>query len=159
MKKIRLSVFFKSTIPFPGTYSISCRNIFQRFYLFIFRERKGGRKRGRETSVCERNIHWLLLAYWPATCACALTGNQTSNLLVRRLALSPLSHTSQGKTAFLIYIKQLVFLAKFNTPKCHMPKVRLLKILVPIMPNVKETDGENQYLLISKTYLQSPQPS
>ena len=25
---------------------------FKRFYLFIFRERKGGRKRGRETSMC-----------------------------------------------------------------------------------------------------------
>ena len=33
---------------------------------------------------------------WPATQARALTGNQTSNPLVHRLALSPLSHTSQG---------------------------------------------------------------
>ena len=30
----------------------------KRFYLFIFRE-KGGRKRGRETAMWERNIDWL----------------------------------------------------------------------------------------------------
>ena len=33
----------------------------------------------------------------PATQACALTGNQTSDLSVRGPALNPLSHTSQGK--------------------------------------------------------------
>ena len=33
----------------------------------------------------------------PATQACALTTNQTSDLLVHRLALNPLSHTSQGR--------------------------------------------------------------
>ena len=32
----------------------------------------------------------------PATQACVLTGNQTSDLLVSRLAFSPLSHTGQG---------------------------------------------------------------
>ena len=37
-----------------------------------------------------------LLGTWPATQACVLTGNQTSNPLVWRLALNPLSHTSQG---------------------------------------------------------------
>ena len=39
--------------------------------------------------------HPLLMA-WPTTQACALTGNQTSDPLVRRPALNPLSHTSQG---------------------------------------------------------------
>ena len=33
---------------------------------------------------------------WPATQACVLTGNWTSDPLVHRLALSPLIHTSQG---------------------------------------------------------------
>ena len=47
------------------------------------------------------HIHRLPLTHsqpgaWPATQACALTGNQTSNSLVHRLALNPLSHTSQG---------------------------------------------------------------
>ena len=49
----------------------------------------------------ERNINmWLLLAHpslgtWPATETCAPTGNQTKPL-VCRLALNPVSHTSQG---------------------------------------------------------------
>ena len=33
---------------------------------------------------------------WPATQACALTGNQTGDPLVCRPALNPLSHTNQG---------------------------------------------------------------
>ena len=49
----------------------------------------------------ERNINARLplahplLETWPATQACALTGNRTSDLLVQRPSLSPLSHTSQ----------------------------------------------------------------
>ena len=55
----------------------------------------------REKLMCERNIDWLPLTHaptgdWPATQACALTGNQTVNPLVHRPVLSPLSHTSQG---------------------------------------------------------------
>ena len=74
-------------------------------YSIIFREREGGKKRGRKTSMCERNISvWLPLAHpllgtWPETQAWALTGNQTNKLLVYRLMLNPLSHTSQGWTA------------------------------------------------------------
>ena len=54
---------------------------FLRFYLFIFREGKGGRERKRNINL------WLplerpLLGTWPATQACALTGNQTSDPLV-----------------------------------------------------------------------------
>ena len=61
----------------------------------------GGRNRGRETSMCERNIDWLPFpcphqGTWPATQACALTGNQTSGFLVRRPVLNLLSHTHQG---------------------------------------------------------------
>ena len=37
-----------------------------------------------------------LLGTWPATQTCALTKNRTSDPLVCRLALNPLSHTSQG---------------------------------------------------------------
>ena len=49
---------------------------------------------------------WLPLVHpqlgpWPATQACALTGNGTGNPLVRRRALNPLSHTSQGCLFFL----------------------------------------------------------
>ena len=55
----------------------------------------------------ERNINvWLLLARpqlgtWPAIHAYALTGNWTCDPLVHRLALNPLSHTSQGYMFFL----------------------------------------------------------
>ena len=56
---------------------------------------KGGRERERNISV------WLPLTCptpgtWPATQACALTRKQTSDPLVLRPALNPLSHTSQG---------------------------------------------------------------
>ena len=37
------------------------------------------------------------LGTWPATQACALTGNRTGDLFVHRLGLNPLSHTSQGQ--------------------------------------------------------------
>ena len=76
---------------------------FKKNILFIYfqREEKGGKKRGRETLMYERNIDWLPLAHpqlgiWPATQACALTGNWTSNLSVSRLVLNLLSYTSQG---------------------------------------------------------------
>ena len=67
------------------------------FYLFIFLD--GGEEREKER---ERNIHvWLplmcpLLGIWPATQACALTGNGTSDPLVHRPVLNPLNHTSQS---------------------------------------------------------------
>ena len=42
--------------------------------------------------------------YWPATQACALTGNRICDPLVHRPALNPLSHTSQGSLlAFKIF--------------------------------------------------------
>ena len=51
--------------------------------------------------MCKRYIDRLPLTHtqlrtWPATQACALTGNQTGEVLVCRLALNPLSHTGQG---------------------------------------------------------------
>ena len=48
-----------------------------------------------------------LLGTWPTTQACTLTGNQTGNSLVLRLALNPLSHTSQGCFKFL---KNILFI-------------------------------------------------
>ena len=76
--------------------------------LFIYFQRKvkEGRKREKETLMCERNIYWLPLACpqlgtWTATQACALTVNRISDLLVCRLVLNTLSHTSQGCPFFL----------------------------------------------------------
>ena len=66
----------------------------------VFLERGERREKGRE-----RNMDWLpltrpQLGTGPATQAYALTGNRTVNLLVCRLALNPLSHTSQGCEVF-----------------------------------------------------------
>ena len=78
----------------------------KRFYLFIFREGKGGRKRGRETSMRGCLSHTPLLGTWPTTQACALTGNHRGKLLVCRLVLNPLIRTSQGE----IYFFKLYFI-------------------------------------------------
>ena len=42
-----------------------------------------------------------LLGAWPTTQACALTGNRTSDPLVHRQVLNPLSHTSQAANLVL----------------------------------------------------------
>ena len=59
--------------------------------------------------MCERNIDQLpltslQLGTWPVTQACALSRNRTSNRLVHRMALNPLSHTSQGQASSIINI-------------------------------------------------------
>ena len=71
-----------------------------------------GLERGRETM-------WLpltcpLLGTWPTTQACALTENQTSDPLVCRPALNPLSYTSWGIkfVDFYEYIQGIVFLSQ-----------------------------------------------
>ena len=77
----------------------------KRFYVFIFREENGRRKRGRETSMCGCPFCAPcapLLQTWPASQACALAGNQTGDPLVCRPVLNPLSHTSQGHGDLLI---------------------------------------------------------
>ena len=66
-------------------------------FIYLFSERRDRREKERE-----RNINvWLplvhsLLGTWPATQACALTGDQTCDPSVHRRTLNPLSHTSQG---------------------------------------------------------------
>ena len=71
--------------------------IFKKYFLNLFLERGEGK---------ERNINvWLpllhpLLETWPTTQACALIRNRTSDPLVHRLALNPLSHTSQDDSPY-----------------------------------------------------------
>ena len=73
-----------------------------KFYLFIylFRKGKGGRKR-------ERNINVVVASHTPTTGDLArnpgMCPDWESNLLVLRLALSPLSHTSQGSILLNMY--------------------------------------------------------
>ena len=75
-------------------FSSSCFWVFFNI-IFIFRQRGREGEKERNTNV------WLPLAHpplgtWTTTQACALTGNRTSDSLVCRPALNPLSHTNQG---------------------------------------------------------------
>ena len=84
--------------------------------MYIFREGKGERKRGSETSMCGcllRTPHW---GTWPATQACALTGNQTSDPLVCRPALNPLSHASQGLHHYSFICKRIHSCSQMCSP-------------------------------------------
>ena len=95
-KMIRLFCFIRI---FLSEFAKTFLNLFIFFKDFIdlFLERGEGREIERE-----RNINgWLPLVHpplrtQPATQTCVLTGNRTGEPLVRRPALYPLSHTSQG---------------------------------------------------------------
>ena len=67
---------------------------FLRFCLFIFRK--------TEKCQCVVASHVTPLGTWPATQACALTGDRTSDPLVCRLTFSPLSPTSEGRFAWYL---------------------------------------------------------
>ena len=43
-----------------------------------------------------------LLGTWPAIQASSLTWNEVSDLVIRRLAVKPLSHTTLGSVPFLV---------------------------------------------------------
>ena len=62
-------------------------------------EGKGGRKKESERPMCG-SLAYPLLGTWPATQACALTGNRTGEtpceLVVHRPVLNQLSSTGQG---------------------------------------------------------------
>ena len=74
-----------------------------KYFIYLFLDRGEGREREkegeREGEKHQRVVALMrsLLGNWPATQACALTGNQTCHPLVCRPVLNPLSHTSQGK--------------------------------------------------------------
>ena len=68
---------------------------------FIFRERGREAERGRETSMCGRNINRLPLGCpplgtWPTTQARAPMGNRTCDPSVHGTTPNQLSHSSQG---------------------------------------------------------------
>ena len=99
---------------------------FFKFYLFLkipfiylFLDRGEGKEKERERNIDVQEIHQSLgcllhtcnWGTWPTTLASALTGNQTGDLWVHRLALSSLSHTSQGR--FLISYGVFFFLLRF----------------------------------------------
>ena len=60
----------------------------------MFLDSREGKEKERERNICV----WLplacpLLGTWPSAQACALTGNRTSDRLVRRHTLNALSYT------------------------------------------------------------------
>ena len=54
-----------------------CSGVFDVFYLYREGEGEIWKEKGEETSMCGCQLCSPLLATWPATQACALTGNQT----------------------------------------------------------------------------------
>ena len=67
-------------------------------FIYLFLERGEGREKERKRSInVSLPLVHPLLGTWPATQACALTGNQTGDPLVCKPVLNPLSHTTQGK--------------------------------------------------------------
>ena len=97
----------------PKEHHHSCTEIYYFhvffFYIFgcifedyLFLERGEGREKERERNINVWEIHWLVASCMPSTGDLirnpdkALTWNWTSDLLVCKLALSPLGHTSQG---------------------------------------------------------------
>ena len=77
-------------------------------FIYLFLERGEGREKERKRNVDVQEIHpsvaslTIPMGTLPATRACALTGNQTSNVLVHSLTLNPLSHTSQCSLSSLL---------------------------------------------------------
>ena len=71
--------------------------IFLSFFKILFLEGGKRRRKERERSIDLLSLVSSQLGTWPATRAHALTGNQTSDLLVHRLMPNPLRHTSHGR--------------------------------------------------------------
>ena len=63
-------------------------------------------------------LDFCIYGTWPATQACALSGNRTGDPLVCKPALSPLSHTSQGGLCIsvVVVVTSLSFLILFIWP-------------------------------------------
>ena len=69
---IFLSLFIFLTRQGMTAYAWLVSFFFLRFYLFVFREGKGKKKRRGETSMCSCLMHAPLLGTWPTIKACAL---------------------------------------------------------------------------------------
>ena len=93
-------------------FKIVCLDyFFLRFYLFIDRGKGREKERERNINVWLPLVRSLLGRTWPTTQACALTRNWTSDPLVCRPALNPLSHTSWGCLDYFLNYKM------YNTHK------------------------------------------
>ena len=107
--------------PHPHQYLLFSL-FFKRLDLFnFFLERGEGREKEKERKI---NV-WLplmcpLLGTWPTIQACALTGNQTRDLWVHRLALNPLSHTSQRIFSLIVAIPMHVIMVRSRCEKINL---------------------------------------
>ena len=98
-------------------------------FIYLFLESEEGKEKERE-----RNINvWLhfecpILGTWPTTQACALPGNRTSDPLVCRPALNPLTYTSQGP--FITFSNRFQIYCSFpsSSPTPMMKMWDLLKL-------------------------------
>ena len=111
-----LGIIFKKSLPRPMSRkffvyvfllrilwcNVLCSGLFLfKYFIYLFLDRGERREKERKRNI----IVWLplthsLLGTWPATQACALTGNRTGDPLVRKPVLNSLSHTSQGSIHF-----------------------------------------------------------
>ena len=100
LKTLRIGLWYDPAVPLwvptQNTWKHLLAKIHAPLYTFFERSREGERERERNISVWLPLAH-PLLGIWSITQACALTENQTGDPLFSRLALNPLSHTSQGK--------------------------------------------------------------
>ena len=110
------------------TVGYKCLLFFSKDFIYLFLERGEGKVNKRE-----RNINvWLRLAHplqetWPAIQACALTGNRTSNLLVHRPTLNPLSYTSQDCLLFISHPASGILLQQLQQSQtCYFFRVLIL---------------------------------
>ena len=96
------SIIFATLYGFKLQAQIFHNWSFLKKILFIFRQRLREGEREGEKHQCMVACHAPPTGgIWPTTHACALTRNWTSDPVVRRPALNPLSHTSQGSELIL----------------------------------------------------------
>ena len=78
--------------PLSSNYIILCHSIlhsfFKKDFIYFQREGKGGRRRGRETSMCGCPAPQIPTWTWPTIQACAPTGNWTGDPSAHRPELT-----------------------------------------------------------------------
>ena len=100
--------------------------LLKKYFIYLFLEKgMGGRKRRRETSMCERSIDWLLLSCapngdWLSIQACALTRNWTSDLLFCRTIPDQLSCAGQGLSVSYFFFQSTLFFTLVHIAVSHL---------------------------------------
>ena len=123
------------------------------FFNCLFLEREGKEKE-RERNISVQEKHQCVVASrtpsvgtWPATQACALTRNWTSDLLILRPALSPLSHSSQGSSCLYASFSFSLLCLSFPRGGSRRKKPSLLAFslsqsLEPMAPHLGQRSRE-----------------